>query len=134
VKIRRVDWSPTEWLEGTSNLTVVEKGCYITVCSLIYARGEPIDDDPQWISRSCNCDVRTWKAARRRLLALGKIRLIEPGNPSKSGNGACGKLTNNRCEQELAKAVRRVISSRSAADGSAFVRRSRTLFQTKSTS
>jgi uncharacterized protein YdaU (DUF1376 family) len=125
IKVRRIDFSPDEWLAATVRLTVVEKGCYWTVCALIYSKGGPIDDDPAWIARNCGCDVRTWKAVRRRLLALGKIQRIEPLKGPIDAIPACGQITNRRCEQELNKARTRTISARSAADLSAISRRSR---------
>jgi uncharacterized protein YdaU (DUF1376 family) len=125
IKVRRIDFSPDEWLAATVRLTVVEKGCYWTVCALIYSKGGPIDDDPAWIARNCGCDVRTWKAVRRRLLALGKILRIEPIKGPSGIIPACGQITNRRCEQELNKARTRTISARSAADLSAISRRSR---------
>lgn len=125
IKVRRIDFSPDEWLAATVRLTVIEKGCYWTVCALIYSKGGPIDDDPAWIARNCGCDIRTWKAARRSLLALGKIERVEPLKGPSNGIPACGQITNRRCEQELNKARTRTISARSAADRSAISRRSR---------
>ena len=80
IKVRRIDFSPDEWLAGTTKLTLVEKGCYWTVCCLIYSKGGPVDDDPVWLARNMGCDVRTWKAVRERLLELGKLQLI-PARP-----------------------------------------------------
>ena len=42
MKIRHVDWYPDEWLSGTFELSVDERGAYITIVSMIYARGGPI--------------------------------------------------------------------------------------------
>jgi len=123
-KVRHVDFGADEWLAGTSDLTVVEKGCLITVCALIYSKGGPIDDDPAWLARNCRCDPRTWKAARRRLLELGKIQLLPPDLLSNGATGGGGKLTNSRCEQELYKARERMFRSRSASDLSVIRRRS----------
>ena len=82
IKVRRIDFSPDEWLAATVRLTAIEKGCYWTVCALIYSKGGPIDDDPRWIARNCGCDVRTWQAVRRRLLDLGKLQYVAPiGTP-----------------------------------------------------
>lgn len=112
-KVRSVNWSPDEWLAGTVVLTAVEKGCYDTVLNLIYSKGGPIDDDPVWLARNCRCDPRTWKAARRRLLELGKIQRIEPSSNGNGGVPPCGQLTNSRCERELYKARERMFRRRS---------------------
>lgn len=125
-KVRSINFSPDEWLAATVSLTVVEKGCYWTVCALIYAHGGPVDDDPLWIAKNCGCDPRTWKAARRRLLSSGKLVRIEPPISGANGIPACGQLTNSRCEQELNKSRERMFRARSAADLS---RSRRDLFQ-----
>ena len=125
IKVRRIDFSPDEWLAGTTKLSVIEKGCYWTVCCLIYSKGGPVDDDPAWLARNCGCDVRRWRSARARLLALGKLILLQPEKRAANGTFAGGKLTNSRCEQELNKARTRTILSRSAAERSAISRRSR---------
>jgi uncharacterized protein YdaU (DUF1376 family) len=44
-KVRRVDFSPDEWIAGTRELTMEERGAYWDVCALIYSRGGPIPDD-----------------------------------------------------------------------------------------
>ena len=31
IKVRRIDFSPDEWLAATVRLTAIEKGCYWTV-------------------------------------------------------------------------------------------------------
>lgn len=42
-KIRRIDFSPAEWLEGTAELSDDDRGVYITICALIWARGRRIN-------------------------------------------------------------------------------------------
>lgn len=90
-KVRRVDYYPDEFIVGTSNLTGEEKGCYWTVCSLIYSHGEPIEDDAPWIAKVCGVSTRRWGVIRERLLSIGKLYLEG------------GRLANGRCETELAK-------------------------------
>ena len=123
-KVRRIDFSPDEWLAATVGMSVIDKGCYWTVCALIYARGGPVDDDPVWIAKNCGCDPRTWKATRRRLISCGKLQRVEPPKHSANGEPACGQLTNSRCEKELYKARERMFRSRTASDLSAIRRRS----------
>jgi len=45
MKVRRIDFSPDEWLAGTQELGPYDRGVYITVCALIYSRGERINVD-----------------------------------------------------------------------------------------
>lgn len=95
-KPRRIDYFPDEFLVGTTDLTLEEAGAYWKVCSLIYSRGGPVHDDDRWIAKAIATDVRKWKPIRARLLAKGKLIRAD------------GKLSNARCETELAKVRRRI--------------------------
>lgn len=112
-KIRRVDYSPDEFLSGTSDLDVAEKGAYWVVCSLIYSRGGPIPDDAKWIATVAGCSVRMWSKLRERLVGIGKLKIEG------------GFLSNKRAAEELLKAENRVAGAREAAEESARVRRER---------
>lgn len=79
---------PADFIAGTLALTLEEKGAYSIVLDLIYDRGEPIDDDPQWIARVCGCSTRKWKSIRLRLIEFGKITIEN------------GRITNKRAEKE----------------------------------
>lgn len=112
-KIRRVDYSPDEFLSGTSDLDVAEKGAYWVVCSLIYSRGGPVPDDAKWIATVAGCSVRMWTKLRDRLVTLGKLQI------------EAGFISNRRAAAELFKAENRVAAAREAAEESARVRRER---------
>ena len=112
-KIRRIDFSPDEWLAGTRELTLEERGAYWDVCALIYSRGGPIADDDVQIARALTCHVRTWRKVRARLLELRKLRLVD------------GYLTNVRSERALGEARRRIDQAHDAAEESARKRRER---------
>lgn len=114
-KIRRVDFSPDEWIAGTRDLTLEERGAYWDLCSLIYSRGGPVADDERWIGKALGCDVRTWRRVRGRLLEVGKLRSIEIEGQ------AC--LTNGRAEREIERATGRISQAREAADESVRARR-----------
>lgn len=117
-KIRRVDFSPDEWLVGTRELELDERGAYWDVCSLIYSRGGPILDDERWLGKALACDVRTWRRIRGRLLEVGKLTLIEIDGQA--------HLTNSRAEREIERAGGRIASAKKAADASAERRAART--------
>jgi uncharacterized protein YdaU (DUF1376 family) len=125
VKVRSVQFSPDEWLAGTSMLSAPEKASYITVIALIYSHGGPIDDDDRWIARNIGCHWRSWRAHKQRLISLGKIHRIEPGKSSNGSIPACGQLTNKRCEKELLRAIHRSMTSSRAAQESVRTRRGR---------
>jgi uncharacterized protein YdaU (DUF1376 family) len=112
-KVRRVDFSSDEWLAGTRELALEERGAYWDVCALMYSRGGPIADDEDWIAKALTCHVRTWRALRFRLIAKGKVFLID------------GKLHNARVLREIQRAEGRLKSSREAADASVKSRRER---------
>jgi len=66
---------PSDFITGTINMTLDEKGAYSMVLDLIYDRGGPIADDSQWIARVCGCSTRKWNQLRNRLIELGKIHV-----------------------------------------------------------
>jgi len=80
---------PSDFISGTLQLSCEEKGAYSVVLDLIYDRGGPVPDDPQWIARVCNLSTRRWNQIRRRLLELGKL------------SAGDGHLTNSRAERQL---------------------------------
>ena len=111
MKIRRVDFSPDEWLAGTRDLTAEERGLYWDCCALMYSRGGPIADDERWLGKALAVDVRMWRRIRCRLLILGKLREVSvDGRPH---------LINDRSEREIAKATGRISQARDAAEESA---------------
>ncbi len=93
-KVRHVDFYADEWIAGTSELTLEERGMYITACALIYSRGEPVTRDH--LRRVCCVHGRTFAAVLGRLLALGKL----------SEND--GKIGQKRAEKELKTARKRI--------------------------
>jgi uncharacterized protein YdaU (DUF1376 family) len=103
VKVRRIDYRPDEFLAGTSNLTLEETGAYWKVCSLIYSRGGPIENDDRWIAAAIFVDVRKWKPIKANLIAKGKLHLSD------------GKLSNGRCETEIQKALNRINGAKKGA-------------------
>lgn len=84
------------FLEGTAELTLQERGAYITILDLIYARDGNVPDDDGFVSKVLGCHWRTWRAIKAKLITLGKI-VIE-----------FGKLVNARAKAELKKADERL--------------------------
>lgn len=68
---------PDNFIAGTVGLTLEEKGAYSLVLDLMYVRGGPVPDEPRYIAGVCNCSVRKWNAIRDRLIALGKIQVVD---------------------------------------------------------
>lgn len=90
-KVRRVDFSPDEWLAGTRALTPEERGLYWDCCALIYSRGGPIADDEEWLKKALACDVRTWRRVRARLLEARKLEVLEIDGQPHLMNGRAGR-------------------------------------------
>jgi uncharacterized protein YdaU (DUF1376 family) len=108
---------PDNFIAGTVELSLEEKGAYSLVLDLMYVRGGPVPDEPRYIAGVCSCSVRKWNVIRARLLSLGKLRLVD------------GRLSNDRFERELENAVKdareRAESGRKGGAKSAEKRRER---------
>lgn len=96
IKIRRVDFYPTDWLEGTIGLTHVERSVYITICAAIYAHGGPVE--VRHVRRLC--PGPGFAKALRSLESQSKVRTSE---------GLCYQ---ERAELEVSKARDRIETAR----------------------
>jgi uncharacterized protein YdaU (DUF1376 family) len=76
-KIFRFDCYPHDWLLDTSRLTPEDRGIYVQIVMLIYARGGQIDNDPKWISGWCNCSSRLVAASISRLVHMDIIQISD---------------------------------------------------------
>lgn len=112
---------PDNFIAGTAGLTLEEKGAFSLVLDLIYVRGGPIPDEPRYIAGVCNCSVRKWNAIRERLIAVGKIRVVD------------GHLTNARAEKELENAAKdaRELAENGAKGGNKTAEKHRTVNKNK---
>jgi uncharacterized protein YdaU (DUF1376 family) len=87
MKIRRIDFSPDEWIAGTQGMTLEEEGAYCRMIMRYYSRGEALPADPAELAHLCN--VRP-QVMRRMLVKLAH-----------KFDETDGKLRSNRCETEL---------------------------------
>jgi len=71
MKARRHDFYADDWLAGTLELKPYDRGVYITICALIYSRGESIG--VELLARHCGVHRNQLNASIRRLVAAGKI-------------------------------------------------------------
>jgi uncharacterized protein YdaU (DUF1376 family) len=113
-KIRRVDFSPDEYIAGVNGMRAEEQGVYWMICALIYSRGEPVENDAQWIGRAAGCTPPFCRKLIDGLIARGKLALDESG-----------RLTNARAERELTKAAKRVHDASTASARGVDARRTR---------
>jgi uncharacterized protein YdaU (DUF1376 family) len=72
---------PNAWRAGVCQLKPEERGIYDTVIDVLYSYDGvlPPDVDDKWWARECNCDPRTWRAVRDRLIAKGKLFYKDDG-------------------------------------------------------
>jgi len=64
---------PSDFITGTLNLTLEEKGAFSICLDLMYDQNGPIPDDHRWIAGVCGVSVRKWKSLLKRLIILGKL-------------------------------------------------------------
>jgi uncharacterized protein YdaU (DUF1376 family) len=114
MKIRRVNYSPDEFLAAILSLSVDEIGIYWVVCTLIYSKRAPIDADSAWLGRVAGCSSRKAASLIDSLLKKQKLSLDNSG-----------RLTNGRAISELKSAERRVKAARVGSESAANVRRTR---------
>lgn len=93
MKVRRVDFSPDEWLAGTVGLDNATRGLYITACALIYSHGGPIPEGE--LRRACCDHGLAYKRQLACLISAGKLTEND------------GRIAQERCENELRKARER---------------------------
>lgn len=73
MKIRRVDFSPDEWLAGIAGMSAEEQGIYWLVCSLIYSSGGPIPVDDERLIALAGCHGNRRNAIIARLVERKKL-------------------------------------------------------------
>jgi uncharacterized protein YdaU (DUF1376 family) len=84
---------PRDFNEGMMGLTLEERGAYITILNLIYARGAPIPEDTWWITSQLGCSARAWTKVRASLVVKRKLYEVEvDGQPH---------LMNRRAAEEI---------------------------------
>lgn len=85
---------PRDLNEGMIGLTMEERGVYVTLLNLIYAKGGPVDDDPSYFRMVFCCSLKQWNKVRAALILKKKIFAV-------TVNGeAC--LMNRRAAAEIA--------------------------------
>lgn len=64
---------PRDFNDGMVGLTLEERGAYVTILNVIYAKGAPIDDDPGYFRALLCCSARTWTKVRAALIVKRKL-------------------------------------------------------------
>jgi uncharacterized protein YdaU (DUF1376 family) len=113
-KVRRIDWSPDEWIAGTFGLlTQPEYAVYMVVLMVIYSRGGECPNDAAYIDRHFRSDLPMNATRQQRAASTVRVRraidrLIELGKLQPTDSDG---LTNGRANHELTKAQDRIKSS-----------------------
>lgn len=95
---------PRAALAGMMELSLEERGAYNTILDLIYSHDGALLDDPRAICNWLNCNIRTWKRIRSRLMDTGKLYIH------------AGCLRNERADNEVTYAQTKVKLSIEAAN------------------
>jgi hypothetical protein len=103
MKLRKIDWSPVDWLDGVATMPPDERGVYDTIINLTYASGDPdgcIEMSEHDLALRCCCHWRELRRILAALLTRGKV--VQDGR----------KIYPKRCADELHRAGRRIAQAR----------------------
>jgi hypothetical protein len=98
MKVRRIDFSPDEWIAGCVGLDNACRGLYITACALMYSAGGPIRIEH--LQYACTDHGHAFRRQLGILVRLGKLIVNE------------GQITNKRALNELQNANKRTVNWR----------------------
>jgi len=99
-KVRKVDFSPDEFLVGVAGMRPFDIGVYWVTVSLIYSSGGPIEADDPRLFRMLKAKVTDIAAALYRLETASKLHR----------NGS--QIDNKRARKEIESAVKRISNAR----------------------
>jgi uncharacterized protein YdaU (DUF1376 family) len=100
------------WMDGTEALDAEPYRAYHVICQLIYLNEGPIALNEHGIAGRCKQSIRTFRAALRTLIDLGKLTLLD------------GRLANSRAEKELENVSENRVNASKGGKKSAEVRNS----------
>lgn len=98
---------PEKALSGMLGLSLEERGAYNTVLDLIYVRDGKLPDDDYFIAGNMSVDVRVWRRLKKKLISLGKIKIID------------GIIRDDMADVVLTDALAKVTQAREAGKQSA---------------
>jgi uncharacterized protein YdaU (DUF1376 family) len=87
---------PKAVLMGVADLTLEERGAYLTVLELIYSKEGSVEDDDRLLAGWLRVDVRIWRRIRARLIERGKLYVNGPN------------LRNERADREVVAVLERI--------------------------
>lgn len=97
-KVRRVDFSPDEYISGVGGrLTAEQQGVYWMICATIMSEGGPIPLDARRLAAMCLMRPTRAQAVVEALLEMGKLSVTEEG-----------LLSQKRAVSEVEKSTKRI--------------------------
>jgi Protein of unknown function (DUF1376) len=94
---------PHRFLEGVAELTMEERGAYITIIDLLYARAPLSNVTDKLILAAVKIDPRTWRRLKASLMAKGKIHETPTGLMA---NGVISELTSAQDRMKVTREMR----------------------------
>ncbi len=102
-KVRKIDFSPDEFLIGVTGMKPMDIAVYWVACSLMYSSGDAIQADDERLFSIIKARKSDIIATLNRLVARGKLQR----------NGS--ELAQKRCRTELERAAERIQNATDAA-------------------
>lgn len=102
-----VHYCAKDFLDGANELSPWEELAYRRICDLIYATNDRLADDDKKLAWQTKCG-RRWRAIKAALTGGPKPKLLIVD----------GRITNQRCQAELQKAVQKMCQIRQATGAS----------------
>jgi hypothetical protein len=96
-KVRKVDFSPDEFLSGIAGMTPAQGHVYWVICALIYSARGAIHESDERLFAIIKADPRTIRAAIAWLVSRGKVERQDDGD-----------LMVRRCRDEIELASNRI--------------------------
>ena len=102
MKVRRIDFSPDEFIAGTLGMTNEQIGVYWLAISFIYSTGGPIPEDDVRLLQHSKAAPTTVRRILGELVAAAKLELHD------------GLISNRRAIEEIASGTARISQARAA--------------------
>lgn len=92
---------PRDFNDGMVGLTLEERGAYVTILNVIYAKGAPIDDDPGYFKALLCCSAKTWTKVRAALVVKRKLfEVVFNAQPCLMNRRAASEIANSEEKSE----------------------------------
>jgi len=108
-------WDVEAWLVGTQNLSLEQRGVYVTLITKLYDLDGALPDDDRMCAHICNCSTRKFRTIKKELIEMGKIYVED------------GYYKNDKTTKTLRKAAEKSLNAREKAEKRWALERAKTL-------